>query len=325
MTELVELMRPYSLWIIVLGNVFLFLSLFLLVRAVMDGLSTSKKISEFVALSKNNEKMRHDEEQRRQLLEGATNEGTWLYRIDKKVAQSGLKEISPNITTEIVLISIVLFSSVLVLAGGLIAGTVGVIVGALIGIFIPYVGITYFSKKRYNQIEKQLLSFMNLIDNYSKTSDDIIEILGKIHHYLEPPLSNLLEECYAETKITGNSEQTLRELTDQIGHEKMKEIIENVEIASRHEADYSVIINDERELVSNYLYDKKEKQSLLRTARMETFVLMGIGALVVYMLSDGFGIPLSIVYSGNDILSQITIVVTAITFIFALKNLIFAK
>lgn len=329
MTMLMELVCHYSTEIIIVGNISLLASIIGLVFVVTNGLAYSKKLAEIsnriVAFSKNNEKTRYDEEKQRQVLEGATNEETFLYRLDKKIVQSGLKELSPNITTEMVLAAVSVFTGGLVLIGGLLWGSKGIMAGALIGVMIPYSLITFLAKKRYQQLEKQLLTFMNLIDNYSKTSDDIIEIFGKIHRYLKPPLSNLLEECYSQATLTGNSELTLRELTDRMGHEKMKEIIDNLEIASRHEADYSVVINDEREIINNYLFDKKEKQSLVNDARAECLILLGIGSFIVFILCNGFGISLSYLYSGKTTQSIVIIAATVITGLYAVKNLLFTK
>lgn len=326
---IMELVVHYSTGIILIGNLILAACVVLLIAAISRGLADSKKIEEIssriVAFSKNNEKTRYDKEKQRQILEGATNEETFLYRLDKKIARSGLKELSPNITTEMVLAGLLAVTSVLVVMGGILCGIKGIIVGALVGVILPYGIITYRAKKRYHQLDNQLLSFMNLIDNYSKMSDDIIEIFGKIYRYLDPPLSGLLEECYSQTMMTGNPELCLRELTDRMGHEKIKEIIDNIEIASRHEADYSVVINDEREIINNYLFDKKEKQSLINSARVECLILLGLGAALVYMLCDGFGASVSSLYDGKTASSLAVIAATAATGFYAVKSLLFAK
>lgn len=322
-------MNQTTILLLIGGNVLLFLFLFLTVRSLYKGITESKRINEIskriVAFSKKNEQTRLNEEKRRQILEGASNQESFLYKIDRKIMQSGLKELSTNITTELFLTMYSILALALALLGGLFFGGWGALIGFLLGGIIPWLVLSLFAKKRYKQIEKQILTFMNLVDSYSKTSDDIIDILGKIHFYLEEPLSSALEDCYNEAHMSGDSELALRNLTERIGHEKMEEIITNIEIASRHEADYSVVINDERELVSNYLFDKKEKESLLRSSRIELLILVGIGYLVVAMLADSFDLSLASLYRGDSISSIVIIIVTAITALFAVKNLLFSK
>lgn len=324
-----EFLKPYSPAILIAGNVLLFVSVALFMYFTVKTVLKSKKIEkigkQIVKVAKTNEKIRQKEERQRQLLEGEAMERSFLSRIDRKISQAGLKEVGVFVTTETVLAVCFLLTVVGIVLGGLFFGIAGMIVGLVFGVLIPVLITSYFAGKRRKQLEAQLVPFLNLIDNYAKMDDDIISIFGKISIYLEPPLSNLLEETCAQTRMQGDSTQALKELSEKVGHPKMKEIIDNIEIASRHEADYSVVIEDERKIVANYLYDRKEKQGMIRNARIECLILLLVGALIVFMLSDGFGYPLFKLFQGQSLGSKIIIGITTLTGIYTIKNLFLRK
>lgn len=323
MIEWLQKCMPYYKQILIGGHILLFITLFLSVYCIYQKISYNRYIekrNKFINFSAAKVSLK---EQKKKMAEEIRLQKGFLYRMDRKIFQAGIHELSISTEKTLVIYVVIILSASFI--GGILGGWIWSIIGLLIGVFLPYTIISLLASRRYGQIEKQLLTFMNLIDSYSKTSDDIIEIFEKIYFYLNAPLSGILEDCCNEVRLTGDADAALQNLSMRIGHERLEEVIANLQIAAKHEADYSIVINDERELISNYLFDKKEKKSSLWTARIEILILFGIGYGIVSMLASSFGASIGHLFDGKSISSLIVIILTAITTFVSLKMLLFSK
>lgn len=233
------------------------------------------------------ERKRLEKEKKLRLLQGNSGKKSWVCRIDLLLLQSGVKAAFTLINTELFLL--------LMLCAALSAEAVCVWrrASVLWMIFTPVLVVggslallLFLSGRNYQRAEEQLLPFMNLIGNYSYTEDDLISIFGRIQPYLEEPYRSAVGECHLYARSTGDAVTALRELGMKIPHEQFQRLIRNLEICCQHEANYGEIIDDSREMLQDYLRNKKERDAVKKNARIEILLLLG-GCLLVLRMIDG--------------------------------------
>lgn len=233
------------------------------------------------------EKLRYERETRIRYEDGNQDKINFLYRLDLLLLQSNLKKVFPFLNSEIYLIFMLCASAfgfvvTDVISSSYILGTVS----SLLITLICYVILYFLSGLNYKKTENEILSFVNLLENYSKTNDDIISIFGKLYHYLEEPLKTAVEECYLEGRNTGDLSFALYNLSNRIEHPKFKEIIRNIEICTRHEANYAEIVKDNRELLREYIAMQKERKAIINNGRIEIGIILTCCMIMVSMLDS---------------------------------------
>ena len=237
--------------------------------------------------TKAQEERRLSEQERLRMEEGVQEKTDLLYRLDMMLVYSNIKKWIPFMNTEIFIGMAVLFS---IAAYLLVSKVTDVWIFGLLGAggvcLSLYLVLYFLSGMNYQRTEKSLTAFLNLLENYSITSDDLIHILHKTAINMEEPVQSALYECYAEATSTGNAGLALRNLQKKIEHEKFKELVRNLEICSRYEANYAEIIKDSRSLIQEYSAYSQERKSIINNARIEILMIVGCCGLVFWMVDD---------------------------------------
>lgn len=148
-----------------------------------------------------------------------------------------------------------------------------------------YLILYILSGINYKRTEDSLLPFANLLDNYSRTNDDIVYILRQVGPHMKEPLRTAIEECYDDCVRIGIS-KALNKLQLKIEHEKFKDIIRNIEISSRYEANYREVISGNRELLREYLSAREKRKAILDNGRREILILILVFLFMVYSLHN---------------------------------------
>ena len=86
--------------------------------------------------------------------------------------------------------------------------------------------------------------------------------------------------------MTGDKGRAIRNLEKRIEHEKFQELIRNLEICSRYEANYGEVIKDSRGLLREYLAAAKERKAIINNARVEIAMIIGCCGVVFWMIND---------------------------------------
>lgn len=219
---------------------------------------------------------------------GAVNEKGLLTKIDKKISASGLRDKYSYLSAELY-IAISLLSSMA--AGGvyflIFHNFLWSILFSVIVFLTPWF-ILYFAEGiRYKKTERQLLVFINLLENYSRTSDDLVDIILKTEMYLEEPLKSSIRKFAWEAKNTGEIDIAIKHLVEKNSDRKFKEIIQNLEICRKHDTNYEDVLEDIRVSTQEYLRSKEEKMSLRQNTRANIIIMMLVGGVIVRLV-NGF-------------------------------------
>lgn len=237
--------------------------------------------------AKAQEEERQNAQQRIFLVEGRQEKINLLYKLDLLVLQSNIKKYVPFASTEILMIfalgmAAADFALVTSITGTWVFGMLG-FVGVL---FLGYLVLYFMALENYHKTEESLMTFINLLENYSGMEDELITIFSRIQPFLSEPIKSAVENCCAEARMTGDRNQAIRNMEKRIEHEKFKELIRNLEICSRYEANYGEVIKDSRGLLREYLATVKERKAILNNARVEIAMILGCCGIVFWMMND---------------------------------------
>lgn len=235
------------------------LTAFLLLTCLKEHKVFSTVAGSVYEKAKEQEEERQSEQSRLLLIEGRQEKTNLLYKLDLLVLQSNIRKIIPFASTEILLVLTIVLS-----AGGFavatsITGTWIFGVLGFIGIgFWCYTVLYFMALNNYRKTEESLMTFINLLENYSSM----------------------------EAEMTGDKGRAIRNLEKRIEHEKFKELIRNLEICSRYEANYGEVIKDSRSLLREYLAAAKERKAILNNARIEIAMIIACCGVVFWMMND---------------------------------------
>ena len=270
--------------------VYLFALVFYIVYSTMNYFKyhsrMQKTIQSMYARMNEQEQQRAQVERHQRDIHGDGSARDWLARVDEELAYSGIKEKLKWITTEIYLIIVAILvaivTTVMTLVAGLWAGVLG---GAAVILTFKCI-LAVLANNRDKKTESAMLQFMNIVDNFSKTSDDLISILEKASRYIDEPLSSQIYDAVLEAKNTGDTLSALQMLQDKVKNKHFKVLIRNLEISSRFETNYSDIIEDCRDIFHDYLKSEKEKRSLRINGILEITTMLLCGFFCIYIIGD---------------------------------------
>lgn len=275
---------------IIILNGLLFLSLltfsFQSIKYIQENNLFKKLVKKLLYISERNSLKRREEKQKLRLEEGNVEDDSFINKRDLLIERSQIRKYIPFFNTEIYLALIVIF-----VFGGIIIGSlmskwiIGLVVGLILSLLL-YGSIHFLSNLNYEKIDKDILTFTNIIENMSGTNDDIVTIMGKTYSYLNKPLRYHIEDFYNEASKTGNIQVAFRKLEMKIENERVRDIIRNIEMCSRHEANYNEIIKDSRATLKDYLNAKQKRKAIISGGRKEILLCIALSGVMVYIFSS---------------------------------------
>lgn len=251
-----------------------------------------------------------------------------IQRWDQAYSQSMIQYRFPALNTE-------LFSGILVIAGS-VAGICGLCLcrnspglGVLVG--LAFFGVTLavgvclvhlLRRSKWKQTEKELMPFLNIVDNFSKSEQDLFQIFELAVPYLKGPIKSAIGECSQYAASTGNRMEAIRDLLYRVEHPKFREIVQNLEICSKNDGNYGAIMQDMREGLSSYLSNRKEEAGIWKQGQIQMIVILCLGIPMVTMLSVVTQVPLSEL--AHNLFGRIIIGYWIVLLLFILYQMFFA-
>ena len=293
--------------------IILFYGLYSFMKYINQNRVISTCIQKAISKSEKSFSLRKEKEELRRLEDGNLEKTSLLYSLDLMIERSGLRLKYPFLSTEIyifitIMISVAGFLLINFLTGLWILG-----VFFCMAIIVSSYALVYsLSSIAYNRTDSALIPFINILENYAGTSDDIVSILAKTSYYLEDPLKSNIEEFYNEINTSGNITLAFRHLELRVENERFRDIIRNLEICSRHEANYQEIIRDIRSSLIKYLDAKQKRKVIIKQGRLEILALLGLSGVMIGMFTSFSPNLISSLFNsfvGNLILLYCTIVV----------------
>lgn len=248
---------------------------------------TARGVMRAMEAARRSTERRQEEEERLQQEVGNREKKNIFYCMDEILYHAGIKSKFPWMTVEvlILLVGVIMLTVLFMVAkltGLFIIGTAAAALALMI--ILAILKIMCYIRNR--KVEEGLLQFANLIENYSRTSDDIVGIFGKVYWYLEEPLRTGIAECYSEAVTTGDFSKACIRLSKVIGNRQLTNLLSNIEICARHEANYEAVTKANKKIIRDYLTEKGLRREMANSAKMQVIVLVVIGIMIVAMLNS---------------------------------------
>lgn len=219
---------------------------------------------------------------------GTVDNNGILEKIDVALNSAGWKEYYSYLSAEIFIAFIILITVVFSMI--IYAFTKNRSVAFLFAVallFIPWIILYFAVGIRYKKTERQLMVFINLLENYSRTSDDLVDIIAKTEKYLGEPLNSAIRKFSWEAQHVGETEIAILHLKEKIPHRKFQGIIQNLNICRSHDTNYEEVIGDIRISMQQYLKAKEEKNSIRQGTRGSILIMMFVGCFIIRLV-NGF-------------------------------------
>lgn len=266
---------------------------YLLLREIRDNNAIERATKNLVKKTFDAEQNRKKREEQLQLEEGNREKVNLIYRFDLVIEKSGIKRRFKFMNTELFIITIV--------GGALIVGTLSNLIFhnmfyeiLIISIYLFSVYIMMFLLITHNDkvVEENLLQFSDLLESYSATSDDIIDIFEKTSEYLDEPLYSAIKKCVMEARTDGNIQAAFQRLKIRIGNRKLNELLSNIEECSNNNADYGGVIRRIHGSIETYITEKEERKKLASGAKKNILLMVLVFLYSIKVLQDFIGMSI---------------------------------
>lgn len=227
-------------------------------------------------------------EQRKQIFEFEKKRSFWLY-LERELVYSGIRKSFKKMSGALFLIiNLIIIAGNIVVCWGMKKPMTGVMMAG--GWCFTIVFLINVGKARnLAKVSEDLPKFLDFLGSYSLSSGEIIGTLSQISVYLNSPLRDAIEECVAESRVSGNSQAALLALADKIEHPQFKQIIRNIEITANYSADFTALAADSRRGLREYLAQSQERRGILREAVINMMLLLIMSVVVLLTVNALIG------------------------------------
>lgn len=233
------------------------------------------------------DRIKLDEIKRFQRFHGETDKKTLFVSLNRRLGYSGILTRLPWLNTSMAAAAALAGIPLLFLIGTIGTGKWQMAAGITICVPAALHGILIFvMDANYRNTEKDLIPFMNLVENFSITEDDLISILEAAGGYVGDPIRSHVKNAVYMARREGDAVLALRNLREGMEHKYFKKLIRNLEICSRHTANYKEIVNDCRGATERQLDMEQEKKAIFQNARFELCAIVAVGVGLIFMMSS---------------------------------------
>jgi Flp pilus assembly protein TadB len=278
-----------------IGSLFvIFVLIFVGVLFIYKYLQESKVISESISKLKreldSRDHARVEEEKKYRDIYGASDKVSFLKKIDLKLKHSTLQNRFEWMTVEVFLVFTVVIGVVMLILGILFTGSLMIALGCVLGIIlVEYVSLTVISSIMRRKVEDCVISFANMVENFAASNSELMTIFDQTAVQMAEPLRGALKRCVRRAQTRGGYGVAIDEMCDEVGYDMFTQLVKNLEIASRHEANYKEIIFECRDVLQTSIRDSRERKEIYRNGRIEIVVLWAVAYFVLQMLGDIVG------------------------------------
>lgn len=266
-------------------EVILVLMIFRLIYILIKKISLKRTIKNILSKSEVNSNSRKQEYELLVEEYGSLDKLKFKHRLDMYLIRSGLKEKFTFLNAEIYLLITFVIGAI---GFGLSQITIKSIpiscgIAMLMGLSL-YLILYILTSITYEKIDNQIMVFLNILDNFATSTDDIVSIFQQTSPYVRYPLNKYCDEFVAESRTTGNIKTAFNNLEDKIENQKLKDIIKNLEISSRNDANYKQILDKSKEIMKGYFENKEKTKSTKKTGQLEICMCLAMGLVIIFMM-----------------------------------------
>lgn len=279
-----------STWFAVLHIVLLILIAVTLVL-FFNYLTKFKIVERLAARFKNNleeqERLRNEEFDTVILMEGEQQKIPFMKSVDIFLVQSGIKYRIPGLAAESFIVFMVFLAVVSLLLGTMLSNSIilGCIASATIVTAI-YLFLYFKRSVNFKRTEEDVMKFVNLLENINYSETRLDRIFRRAVPYLKRPLKDIVEEFCHEVDAGISEEMALNNMIDRVDHKKLKILLKSFQVANSKEQNYSEIIEENREVMREYISERKERENIKKNAFIDLVIIAAAGLFVIHLFSS---------------------------------------
>lgn len=232
-------------------------------------------------------KKRSELEEKRRKLEGNISKVKFLNSFDEMLNRSGLKEKYQLLNSEMYISITLILALISYLLSKFIYNFIGFnLIIAIAVCFISYLIVYYRSGIAFQNIDNEVMSFINNIENFSTTSKDIVSIFEEVIPFTGNPLTKYLQEFVNTAKSSGDTRSAFAKLESRLENDGLVTLLKNLEMASRNNANYTEIIKESRKVFKKYFKAKSKRKIIISNGRGNILLITLIGLVMVYAVDS---------------------------------------
>ncbi len=221
------------------------------------------------------------------LLEGDKDDKKLIEKMDYLIESSRINQTFPLLTSEIFMAVTIIFSLITaVIVQILTKVSIFSIAAFFLIIMIVILILRALSKSTYDKIDDQVLIYLNTLENLAASNSDIVEIIEKSLEYTKEPLRSYNEEFVFQCKKGIPITTAFKNYQDKIESRRLKQVLKNLEICSKYEANYREILNKSRVIMKNYFLEKERRKKEVREGRFAIISVVVIGIILFNLVGS---------------------------------------
>lgn len=262
----------------------LYISIFLAIYKAIRFIREERITNEVLKTFENRNKRKKLLQEEKRINIGNTEEVGVINKFNIMFERTGITKRIPSLTSEIYIIITLIIAMLIGFTSKLFCGYWAInLLASLVSIFVMYFIIYYLSGIAYERVDSQIINFINYLDNFSTSSSDIVSIIENTTVYMEGTLKDYLTEFVMESK-QGQGKRAFRNLQARIENVKFQQLLKNLEIASKHDANYKEVISEARIILKGYFKNKEKRKEVVRNGRVEIVILIALSSFIFYMM-----------------------------------------
>lgn len=222
---------------------------------------------------------------RRQLTALQQENSIWA-ALERTLCYSGMKLRFPKLTAEIWIAGNMAVTALFVVVLSALAGFKVGIAGTVTLIIGEFLLLQYFRAENLKAVNENLMKLLDFLGNYSITAGEVTSVFYQVSRYMEEPMKGVLEACYYEAQITGDTSLALLSMAGKIEHPKFKELARNMEVSLRYCADFTMLVNGSRRSLREYLRIAQERKGMLREGLINMALLLALSLVVLFAVGS---------------------------------------
>lgn len=246
---------------------------------------------------------------------GSIENNSILYKLDRLMLLSGIKNRFNFINGEVFLGAIILAS-----IAGFFEGTI-IFSNGLVGIFLAvaqavvlYGFAMALAGKTYNQIEDSTAIFISILSNHAKGSSDIVTIFQNTILSLSGPLKKIAEKFVMDAESTGNVDIAFDYMKESVDNRQLQTIFVNLKNCMHYQANYEEVLAQMMSQVAAGLSAREDRKNVLFSMKITLIVISIMAAVIVLIIGAGLDIDVAGSLTGNFI-GQVLLLITGLLYL----------
>ena len=246
---------------------------------------------------------------------GAIENHSILYKLDRLMLLSGIKNVLPFVNGEVFLCVEIVLS-----VAGFFEGTI-IFQNVFVALFLAvaqavvlYAFAIGLSGRTYNQIEDQTAIFISILSNHAKGSSDIVFIMQNTIPSLKGVLREIAEKFVQDAENTGNVDIAFDYMKESVENRQLQTIIINLKNCMHYQANYEEVLAQMMSQVAAGLSAREDRKNILFSMKLTLVVISITAVIIVWIIGAGLGIDVKGSLTGN-IAGQALLLITGLLYL----------